>query len=102
MGRPAPFEEIPMNTRYLMLTAALVAACDNYDPTEPPPPAPQPEACDVDDGQCIFRNDTFGDERHWTDVLHLEEVVQDLPPSMALQVGLKVDADKVPAAVLAS
>jgi hypothetical protein len=58
--------------------------------------------CDVDDGQCIFRHDTFGDEQLWTDTLELHELVQTLPPKTALAVGLKVDADAVPADVLAS
>lgn len=62
--------------------------------TEPP--------CGADDGQCIFRNDTFGDEALWTDTLHLQEVVQTLSPKAALGLGLKVDADLVPAGVLAS
>ncbi len=58
--------------------------------------------CSNDDGQCIFRNDTFGDEQLWTDTLRLHEVVQKLPPSAALKLGLKVDAGAVPAEVLAS
>jgi mono/diheme cytochrome c family protein len=63
---------------------------------------PVQEPCELDDGQCIFRYDTFGDEQLWTDVLRLHELVQGLPPTMALGVGLKVDADAVPADVLAS
>lgn len=70
------------------------------DSTTGEPPVVEP--CDVDDGQCIFRFDTFGDEQLWTDVLRLHELVQGLPPTMALGVGLKVDADAVPADVLAS
>lgn len=58
--------------------------------------------CAIDDGQCIFRHDTFGDEQLWTDQLRLHELVQGLPPSTALSVGLKVDASAVPAAVLMS
>ena len=58
--------------------------------------------CDVDDGQCIFRFDTFGDEQLWTDTLQLQEVVQTLTPTDALGLGLKVDAEMVPADVLAS
>jgi hypothetical protein len=58
--------------------------------------------CALDDGQCIFRHDTFGDEQLWTDVLKLNELVQTLPPNMALGVGLKVDSEAVPADVLAS
>jgi hypothetical protein len=60
------------------------------------------EACAVDDGQCIFRHDTFGDEQLWTKVLRLNELVQTLPPTTALAVGLKVDSDAVPSSVLAS
>jgi mono/diheme cytochrome c family protein len=60
------------------------------------------ETCEVDDGKCIFRHDTFGDEQLWTDILRLHELVQGLPPTMALAVGLKVDAQAVPADVLAS
>jgi len=63
---------------------------------------PVREPCDIEDGRCIFRYDTFGDEQLWTDVLRLHELVQGLPPTMALGVGLKVDADAVPADVLAS
>jgi mono/diheme cytochrome c family protein len=58
--------------------------------------------CSATDGQCIFRNDTFGDEQLWTDTLRLHEVVQMLAPTAALGLGLKVDADAVPADVLAS
>jgi mono/diheme cytochrome c family protein len=58
--------------------------------------------CALDDGRCIFRYDTFGDEQLWTDVLKLNELVQTLPPTTALSVGLKVDADRVPSDVLAT
>lgn len=58
--------------------------------------------CAVDDGKCIFRHDTFGDEQLWSDTLKLHELVQTLSPKTALAVGLKVDAEVVPAEVLAS
>ena len=54
------------------------------------------------DGRDVFRNDTFGDERFWTDQLGMHEVVEGVPPTTALAVGLKVDSDMVPANVLAS
>jgi len=57
--------------------------------------------CDVDDGRCIFRHETFGDEQLWTDVLRLNELVEAIPPTTALAVGLKVDSTRVPADVLA-
>jgi mono/diheme cytochrome c family protein len=56
----------------------------------------------IAEGQRIFRYDTFGDEQQWTDRLRMHEVVQTLDPTTALAVGLKVDADAVPADVLAN
>jgi hypothetical protein len=51
-------------------------------------------------GKTIFRFDTFGDEQLWTDVLQMQHVVADLSPATALSVGLKVDADALPASVI--
>jgi len=51
-------------------------------------------------GQRIFRYDTFGDEQLWTDVLRMHEVVATVPPATALAVGLKVDVDALPPAVI--
>jgi len=54
----------------------------------------------ADDGQRIFRFDTFGDEKFWTDTAKMEQVVQSaVSPNTALKVGLKVDADAIPPAV---
>jgi mono/diheme cytochrome c family protein len=51
-------------------------------------------------GQQIFRFDTFGDERQWTDTLRMHRVIeQQVSPRTALAVGLKVDADALPASV---
>ena len=56
----------------------------------------------VEDGQRVFRLETFGDEQLWTDTLRLNEVVEkNLDPTTALKVGLKVDADALPAGILA-
>jgi hypothetical protein len=53
-------------------------------------------------GRDIFRFDTFGDETQWTDTLKLNEVVSTaVDPMTALSVGLKVDADALPADVVA-
>src|SRR5580765_4279515 len=54
------------------------------------------------DGQRIFRFDTFGDEQLWTDVLRMHEVVATLDPTTALSVGLKVDSDALPPSVVAA
>ncbi len=53
-------------------------------------------------GKDIFRFDTFGDESFWTGTLRMHEVISSaVDPTTALAVGLKVDADALPAAVLA-
>lgn len=51
-------------------------------------------------GQQIFRFETFGDEKFWTDTARMHEVVQKaVSPVTALSVGLKVDAEAIPPAV---
>lgn len=60
------------------------------------------DAALVDDGKQIFRFDTFGDEAFWTDTLGMHEVISTLvDPATALSVGLKVDAEALPEAVVA-
>src|SRR5215469_352336 len=54
----------------------------------------------IQQGRQIFRFDTFGDEAFWGDQLRLHETVNKLPPSAALQLGLKVDSDALPPAVV--
>lgn len=55
----------------------------------------------IAEGMHIFRYDTFGDEQLWTDKLRLHEVVEkSVDPTTALSVGLKVDADLLPAGIL--
>lgn len=57
----------------------------------------------VNQGQQIFRFDTFGDEQLWTDTLRMHEVIQSsVSPVTALGVGLKVDATVLPADFLAT
>ena len=48
----------------------------------------------------MFRFDTFGDETKWTDTLRMNEVVATVDPTTALSVGLKVDSEALPAAVV--
>jgi hypothetical protein len=52
------------------------------------------------DGESIFRFDTFGDEQLWTDTLQMQHVINNISPRTALSVGLKVDSDALPAAVI--
>jgi hypothetical protein len=53
-------------------------------------------------GRAIFRFDTFGDEQLWTGVLRMHEPIATLSPKQALGVGLKVDLDALPPAVVAA
>lgn len=83
------------------VTVVLVAgslsllSCDG-GPTEPGDDDPALIA----QGKDIFRFDTFGDEKYWTDTLRMHEVIQSaVSPKAALGVGLKVDADALPQAV---
>ncbi|HJU87063.1 MAG TPA: c-type cytochrome [Gemmatimonadota bacterium] len=53
-------------------------------------------------GQQVFRFETFGNERFWTDTLRLHEAIQTVDPVTALSVGLKVDSDRLPPGFLAN
>ncbi len=81
----------------LLLSASLVA-CDDGEPTAPAPEVLDPSL--IAQGQEIFRHDTFGDEKYWTDTLRMHEVIQSgVSPRAALGVGLKVDVAALPEAV---
>lgn len=55
----------------------------------------------IETGKQIFRFDTFGDETLWTDTLRMHEVIRTaVDPTTALSVGLKVDAEALPPAVV--
>lgn len=62
-------------------------------------------------GRAVFRDDTFGDEAFWSGALKLDRAVEGsafggagggVSPKTALAVGLKVDAERLPPAVLAA
>ena len=98
------------------VTAALLivtaTACDARDPATA---ATAPRTNDaalaagtpfdpatLNEGRTIFRFDTFGDETFWTDTLRMHEVIRTgVSPATALAVGLKVDANALPAEVKA-
>jgi mono/diheme cytochrome c family protein/cytochrome c5 len=83
-------------TATISAAAALVVACGGGDDD---PAATQ--AALVEQGKQIFRFDTFGDEAQWTDALRMHEVISAaVDPVTALSVGLKVDAEALPAAVV--
>ncbi len=91
-----------MNTHPLLAAAisaavASIAACggDSLDNSS------TGQAALVAQGQQIFRFDTFGDETQWTDKLRLHETISTkVDPTTALSVGLKVDAEALPPAVV--
>jgi mono/diheme cytochrome c family protein len=94
------------------LALLALAGCSDRDPTPPDPSAPEDarvsmvrgeEKLDpvaVRRGREIFRYDDFGDWRFWTDTARLNVLVEGVTPRVALALGLKVDAEAVPPAVL--
>ena len=77
-------------------TVAAVAACGGSDDD-----SAAEQAALVEQGKQIFRFDTFGDEAQWTDTLRMHEVISAaVDPVTALSVGLKVDAEALPPAVV--
>jgi mono/diheme cytochrome c family protein len=86
-----------MRTDTLLVAAvALLAGCGGDSDN-----SAAEHAALVAEGKQIFRFDTFGDEAHWTDTLRMHEVISAaVDPVTALSVGLKVDAEALPAAVV--
>jgi cytochrome c5 len=94
----------------MFIAGTALLACGTATPADeatPPAAIAEPQAkqessaTEIAEGQRIFRFDTFGDEQLWTDTLHLNEVVEkNVDPTTALKVGLKVDADVLPAGLL--
>ena len=87
-----------MKRFWLSGVAVLALSCGSDTGTAPTAPSPL-----VESGREIFRHDTFGDERFWTSVLRMNEVIeQAVDPVTALSVGLKVDSDALPPGILQS
>ena len=109
MRSPATIElALGQAARRAVLLLGVLAAAPGCGPKsagdEPgqPPADAAPAADDLSpetlaEGQRIFRHETFGDEQFWTDTARMHEVVQtSVSPTMALSVGLKVDAEAIP------
>jgi mono/diheme cytochrome c family protein len=91
----APFvpSRPPRWSPFRLLTLAaltlLLAGCRQF-------PQPRPGDDLTRQGRDIFRDDTFGDEKFWTDTARLHEVIEsDIEPLEALRLGLKVDMDRL-------
>ncbi len=83
-------------TATLGAAVVLAAACGGDDDDDA-----AAQAALIAQGQQIFRFDTFGDEAQWSDTLRMHEVISAaVDPVTALSVGLKVDAEALPAAVV--
>jgi len=54
----------------------------------------------IKQGRHIFRFDTFGDEAFWGGKLKLHQTINHLTPNQALELGLKVDSEALPPAVI--
>jgi cytochrome c5 len=75
----------------------LMIACSDDGPAGPEPLDPGL----VTQGKDIFRFDTYGNESFWTDTLRIHDVITSaVDPTTALSVGLKVDAEALPAEVV--
>jgi hypothetical protein len=82
---------------------AAVAGCggSSYNGAASSSADAPPDPALVAQGKDIFRSDTFGDEAFWTDTLHMNDVIASaVDPTTALSVGLKVDAEALPPAVV--
>jgi hypothetical protein len=102
---------------YLTAQTRLSAQAPSGRGAEPNRPAAAPSADRlvnqyaqrmIDQGRQIFRTDTFGSEVFWGDALQLHKAIAGdknggvgggVSPKTALSVGLKVDADVLPAAL---
>ncbi len=84
----------------LCMAGMLATACGSSHDDQAA--APQPDPAVIAQGKQVFRHDTFGDETQWSDALRLHEVIAAaVDPVTALSVGLKVDAEALPPAVVA-
>jgi mono/diheme cytochrome c family protein len=88
---------------FLLATAFVISStAPGIHASQLAPAESQADAARRRDGQSIFRFDTFGDEQLWTDVLRMHDVIPTVDPATALAVGLKVDLDALPAALVSA
>ena len=97
----------PIGAASIVFVLAMALALSGGIPTTharqfAPAPAGSDDEAKRREGQAIFRFDTFGDEQLWTDVLRMHEVISNVDPTTALAVGLKVDVEALPPAVIAA
>lgn len=98
---------------HLRVMAALVAVIALAQCIKDKFPHHDPDLDDpalIAEGKNIFRFDAFGDEDFWSGLLHIDKAIAGaanggfgpgVSPNTALSVGLKVDAEALPAEVVA-
>ena len=88
---------------FIVSVLTLTSVTSSFGPTATARPSEGQSRVDRERaGQAIFRYDTFGDEQLWTDVLRMHEVIATVDPLTALGVGLKVDVEALPPAIVAA
>ena len=93
-GAVPPGVRLAVRCGFVVAIVLAPLACGESSPTRPSPQV-------IASGKQIFRFDTYGDEKFWTDTLHMNTIIQNnVDPTTALAVGLKVDADTLPPAVV--
>jgi cytochrome c peroxidase len=112
---------LPITLPTALMTLAGVAFATTILLTAAPQSTPPASAVDaagrsraarlIEEGRQAFRFDTFGDEAFWGDTLKLHTAIEGarfngvgpgVSPATALGVGLKVDVDALPPAVVAA
>jgi len=90
-----------LTTGTISAAVVMMTACGGNSSSNAGAASGPNQAALVAQGQQIFRFDTFGDETQWTDTLRLHETISaKVDPTTALSVGLKVDAEALPPAVV--
>jgi cytochrome c5 len=88
---------------FLLSFTAGAIACDTNEPAATGLPDRLADAAMspsmIAEGRNVFRFDTFGNETFWSDTAALHVKVNALRPIDALNVGLKIDGDALPAAL---
>src|SRR6476659_3368989 len=109
---PMHRKKLAQSATCVLLVASPMLGCDPKDGASVLPPRANDPALaartpmdpsTLQQGRTIFRFATFGDQTFWTDTLRMHEVIRTaVSPITALSVGLKVDADALPADVKAA
>src|SRR5262249_20899591 len=102
--------KLKIATWMLVCSAGLACGAASGDDDQGPRDATAHAARElIEAGRHTFRFDTFGDEAFWGDTIRLHQAIEGsrfggvgagVSPKTALAVGLKVDVDALPAALV--